>query len=213
MTSYPSQAIHDAESEQDAEGARPDSRPTAVLVRHGETPWSLALRHTGRTDVGLDPEGEAEAHRLAAVLRRWTFDRVMVSPLSRAQQTCRLAGYGEVAEVVADLAEWDYGDYEGRTTSDIRKERPGWQLWVDGVPGGETLAELATRADRVVATIRTGTGEVAVFSHGHLLRVLAARWVGLDPAAAALLALDAGGVCRLAWEHENRVINLWNSTS
>ncbi|MGH9132143.1 MAG: histidine phosphatase family protein, partial [Acidimicrobiales bacterium] len=138
---------------------------------------------------------------------------VMVSPLSRAQQTCRLAGYGEVAEVMADLAEWDYGDYEGRTTVDIWTERPGWQLWVDGVPRGETLAELAVRADRVVATIRAGTGEVAVFSHGHFLRVLASRWVGLGPECGALLALDAGGVCRLAWEHENPVINLWNSTS
>lgn len=192
--------------------AGPRSEPTAVLVRHGETPWSASLRHTGRSDIPLDAEGEAEAHRLAAGLRQWSFTRVLVSPLTRARQTCALAGFGDVAEVVPDLVEWDYGDYEGRTTADIKLERPSWSLWADGVPSGETLAELGMRADRVVVDIRAGGGEVAVFSHGHFLRVLAARWVGLGPEGGALLALDAGGVGRLGWEHENAVVTLWNLT-
>ncbi len=171
------------------------------------------MRHTGRTDIPLDAEGEAEAHRLAPVLRARPLDRVLTSPLSRARMTCQLAGYGDRAEVLDDLAEWDYGDYEGRTTEDIRAERPGWRLWRDGCPGGETLASLGARADRVIGDIRAGGGEVAVFSHGHMLRVLAARWVGLGPEGGALLALDAGAVSRLGWEHENSVITLWNSTS
>lgn len=190
-----------------------DPRPRAVLVRHGETAWSRTLRHTGRTDVPLDEEGKAEAKRLAAVLCRWSFSRVLVSPLSRARTTCSLAGYEESAEVLADLAEWDYGDYEGRTTVEIRIERPDWRLWRDGVPGGEPLAALAERADRVIENVRAGGGEVAVFSHGHFLRVMAARWVGLQASAGALLALDAGGVSALGWEHENAVITLWNLTS
>ncbi len=171
------------------------------------------MRHTGRTDVPLDAEGEAEAHRLAGVLGQWSFSRVLTSPLGRARATCALAGYGDVAEVVPDLAEWDYGDYEGRTTDDIRVDRPDWHLWRDGVPGGETLESLAERADRVIGDIRAGGGEVAVFSHGHFLRVLAARWVGLGPQGGALLALDAGAVSQLGWEHENAVVSLWNLTS
>lgn len=181
-----------------------------MLVRHGETAWSRTGRHTGRTDVPLDAEGEAEAHRAVGLLRRWTFAEVLTSPSVRALTTCRLAGLGDVAEVTPELVEWDYGDYEGLTTAQIRQRRPGWRLWVDGVEGGETMAELGARADRVVARVRACEGDVALFSHGHFLRVLAARWVGLGPAGGALLGLDAGAVSRLGWEHENPVVDLWN---
>lgn len=166
--------------------------PRAVLVRHGETAWSRALRHTGRTDVPLSSEGEGEARALAPALAGWSFALVLTSPLRRASDTCRLANLGQEVETCSDLVEWDYGSYEGRTTEDIRAERPGWWLWRDGVPTGETLDQLAERADRVVAGLRASPGDVAVFAHGHILRVLAARWVGLEPAAGAVLVLGAG---------------------
>jgi broad specificity phosphatase PhoE len=189
-----------------------EDRPRVVLVRHGQTEWSRTHRHTSTTDLPLEPEGEAEACRLAPLLARTRWARVLTSPLRRAVETCRLAGLGERAETCSELAEWSYGDYEGRTTSDIRRERPGWRLWTDGAPGGETPDQVAARVDRVIASIRGETGDVAVFAHGHVLRVLAARWVGLGPEGGACLALGAGRLSRLGWEHEEPVVELWNAS-
>ena len=167
--------------------ARPSSaiepgRHEVVLVRHGETDWSRDGRHTGRTDVPLNDRGRAEARALAGMLAGRSFALVLASPRSRALETCRLAGLGDRALVRDDLAEWDYGAYEGRTTDEIRAERPGWTLWRDGVDGGETLAQVGARADRLIPELELAGGDVVVFAHGHLLRVLAARWLGLEPA-------------------------------
>jgi probable phosphoglycerate mutase len=181
-----------------------------VLVRHGETEWSRAGRHTGRTDVPLDERGRAEARALAGMLRGRRFALVLTSPLSRAVESCRLAGLGGSAFVREDLVEWDYGEYEGRTTDEIRGERPGWSLWRDGVPEGETAAEVGTRADRVLTEVESAGGDVAVFAHGHLLRGLTARWLGLEPAAGRLLALDPATISVLGHEHEWRVLRAWN---
>lgn len=180
------------------------------LVRHGQTAWSRDHRHTGRTDVVLEPEGCDQARRMESVLASHDFALVLSSPLRRAMETCELAGLGSGAEPCLDLVEWDYGAYEGLTTTEIRRERPGWLLWRDGVPGGETAAQVAARADRVIATARAARGDVALFSHGHLLRVLAARWVGLGPEVGAGLALDAGALSILGWDRELAVIQRWN---
>jgi len=182
-----------------------------VVVRHGETAWSRDRRHTGRTDVPLLPEGEAQALELGRYLQAWRFGAVLVSPLVRARRTCELAGFGEEAVVEPDLAEWDYGAYEGRTSADISAERPGWSLWSDGVERGETLAGLGDRADRVVARARLFGGDVLVFGHGHALRVLAARWLGLDPGAGALFTLSPCGIGVLGWEHAAPVLCRWNA--
>ncbi len=187
--------------------ARP---PEVVLVRHGETPWTLAGKHTGRTDVPLTERGREEARALAGELRRRRFALVLPSPLARAEETCRLAGLGAVAARRADLREWDYGAYEGRTTIEIRKERPGWTLWRDGVQAGETAAEVGERADRVIADLRAAAGDAAVFAHGHVLRVLAVRWLGLEPEAGRLFALDPATVSVLGYERETPVIRMWN---
>ena len=184
-----------------------------VLVRHGATEWSRTGRHTGRTDVPLDEGGRAQAAALRARLAPMGVDRVLSSPLSRARTTCELAGLGERAEVVGDLVEWDYGAYEGLTTPEIREERPGWRLFRDGCPGGETPGEVGARADAlldVVARCPSGS-TVALFGHGHILRVLAARWLALDPAAGQLLALGAGSISVLGHEREQRVVETWNS--
>jgi broad specificity phosphatase PhoE len=165
-------------------------RHEVVLVRHGETDWSAAGKHTGRTDVPLNERGRREARGLAGMLAGRRFELVLTSPLSRAVETCRLAGLGDRALVRDELAEWDYGAYEGRTTAEIRMGRPGWSLWRDGVEGGETIAEVGARADRVLPELEAAGGDVAVFAHGHLLRVLAARWLGVEPDAGRLLALD-----------------------
>jgi broad specificity phosphatase PhoE len=185
--------------------------PEIVLVRHGETEWSRAGKHTGRTDVPLTDEGRAQAVALGATLRGLRFALVLTSPLSRALETCRLADLGEVAQERPDLMEWDYGAYEGRTTAEIREERPDWTLWRDGVPGGESAAEVGARADRVIAELRAAGGDAAVFAHGHLLRVLTARWLGLDPADGRLFALDTTTISVLGDEREAAVIRLWNS--
>ena len=185
-------------------------RREVVLVRHGETDWSRGGRHTGRTDVPLNDAGRARARALAARLARWDFALVLTSPLARAVETCELAGLGDRAHARGDLAEWDYGDYEGRTTPEIRAGRPGWSLWADGVPGGESAADVGVRADRVVAELEAAAGDVAVFAHGHLLRVLAARWMGLPPEAGRGLALDPAAISVLGWEHEWRVLRSWN---
>jgi broad specificity phosphatase PhoE len=184
--------------------------PEIVLVRHGETEWSRAGKHTGRTDVPLTEQGRREAEVVGAALRERQFELVLTSPLARAADTCRLAGFGDVAVRRDELREWDYGAYEGRRTVDIREERPGWTLWSDGVPEGETAAEVGARVDRVIAELRGLAGDAALFAHGHLLRVLTARWLGLEPTAGRLLALDAGTISVLGYERETPVIRLWN---
>ncbi|HUK95676.1 MAG TPA: histidine phosphatase family protein [Gaiellaceae bacterium] len=181
-----------------------------VLVRHGETEWSREGRHTGRTDIPLTEAGRQEAQAVGAALARHRFALVLTSPLARAAETCRLAGLGDAAEERDDLREWDYGAYEGRTTDEIRAERPGWSLWADGAPDGETAAEVGERADRVIAELRSVGGDVAVFAHGHLLRVVAARWLGLEPDAGRLFALDPATISILGYEREAPVIRLWN---
>ena len=181
-----------------------------VLVRHGETEWSRAGKHTGRTDIPLTERGRQEAQALAVELRGRRFALVLTSPLARAAETCRLAGLGDVAEPWEELMEWDYGAYEGRETIDIRKERPGWTLWGDGVPEGETIAQVQARVDRVIAELRSVAGDAAVFAHGHLLRVLAARWLGLEPAAGRLFALDPATISILGYEREAPVVQMWN---
>ena len=182
----------------------------AVLVRHGETAWTLSGQHTGRTDIPLTERGRRQALRLAPHLARHRFASVLSSPLSRAWETCRLAGLGARAEPSEDLLEWDYGDYEGCRTADIRAKRPGWTLWDDGVPNGETIDDVARRADRVVAVVREAEGDVALFSHGHMLRVLAARWVDLPPADGRRFSLAPGTLSRLGWEREIPVMVTWN---
>lgn len=183
-----------------------------MLVRHGDTEWTATGRHTGRTDIPLDGKGREEARRLADRLRSLgPFATVLTSPLSRSTDTCDLAGLGSVAKIDADLREWDYGDYEGRTTAEIRKERPGWSLWADGVPGGESINDVAGRAERVLLAARTGGGDALVFSHGHFLRVLAARWLELEPAAGRYFALDPATISILDHEREQPVLRLWNS--
>jgi broad specificity phosphatase PhoE len=186
------------------------TRPEVWLARHGETDWSAAGRHTGRTDVPLNDNGRAAAIRLGDVLAGQVFDLVLTSPLQRARDTCELAGFGALAQVDPDLREWDYGDYEGITTTEIRKQRPGWTAFADGCPGGETLAEVGARADRVIERVRSVEGRVVVFGHGHSLRVLAARWVELGPDGGARLALGTATISILGWEREVATINSWN---
>lgn len=181
-----------------------------VLVRHGETEWSRSGQHTGRTDIPLNDEGRRQAMLVGSRLRKCRFDLVLSSPRSRALETCDLAGFRDQVEVTDDLAEWDYGEYEGVRTADIRVERPGWLLWDDDAPGGETAEQVSARADRVIARVRSIEGDALAFSHGHLLRVLAARWLGQDGRAGRYYALDAGTISTLGWEREVAVITLWN---
>jgi len=187
-----------------------NSRPRAVLIRHGETAWSRDRRHTGRTDIPLTPLGEAQAAGLTDRLDSREFAEVLVSPLSRATETADLAGLGSV-EVTPDLVEWDYGDYEGRTTAAIHEDRPGWDLFTDGVPHGESLHQVAARVDRVIARIRVGSGDVACVAHAHLLRVLAVRWIGTEPEAARYLVLGPASISVLGWERDQPVIEHWNT--
>jgi probable phosphoglycerate mutase len=183
------------------------------LIRHGETAWSAAGRHTGRTDIALTPRGERQGERLRRRLGGHAFALVLTSPLRRARDTCRIAGYGDGARSDADLSEWDYGGYEGRTGAEIRIENPNWTLWDAGVPGGETAAEVGARVDRVLARALGTSGDVALFAHAHLLRVLAARWLSLAPAAGRSFALAAASVSVLGRESEQPVIALWNDVS
>jgi broad specificity phosphatase PhoE len=182
-----------------------------VLVRHGETEWSRDLRHTGRTDVPLTDVGRREAEQLRGALAGRTFVRVLTSPLERAAETCRLAGLGDSAETTDTLLEWDYGDYEGITTKQIRESRPGWFLWRDGCPGGETAADVGARVDPLVDELAALDGDVALFSHGHVLRVLTARWLTLSPESGALFALGTGTLSILGFERDVRVIRRWNA--
>ena len=182
-----------------------------VLVRHGETEWSRDHRHTGRTDVPLTAEGRRQAERLHDALAEWTFARVMTSPLRRALDTCRLAGYGDRAERSDALLEWDYGEYEGETTDRIRESRPGWNLWRDGSPGGESAADVGARVDPLVSELRESEGDVVLFAHGHVLRVLAARWVELPPEAGARFWLATATISVLGFERETAVFKRWNA--
>lgn len=182
----------------------------AFLVRHGTTEWSLSGQHTSRTDLALTAQGEEDARVLGRELAGIRFDAVWTSPMQRARQTCQLAGLGEAPKVVKDLMEWDYGSYEGLTTEEIHQSDPHWSIWFSGGPGGETTARLSTRADRVVKRLREEGGNIAVFSHGHLLRAVAARWVGLPVEWGRALALDAGSVSVLAYERETPVLASWN---
>ena len=189
------------------------TQPDVWLIRHGETEWSRSGRHTGRTDIALTDAGREAARALARRLAGTAFTAVLTSPLRRALDTCELAGLGRRAEPVDDLREWDYGDDEGRTTVEIRADRPGWTVWRDGCPGGETAADVGARADRVIGRLLAEAGPVAVFGHGHALRVLAARWTGLPPEAGAALALGTAALSRLGWEREQAVIEQWNLTA
>lgn len=179
-----------------------------VLVRHGETEWSRELKHTGRTDVPLTDEGEKQARRAGEALRNREFTRVLASPLRRAAETARLAGFEP--ELRDELMEWDYGDYEGRRTAEIREDVPGWTVWTHPVPNGETVDGVGRRVDRVLEEIRAAEDDVLVFAHGHTLRVLAARWLGLPPSDGRLFALDAGTVSIAGYEREQPVIRNWN---
>jgi probable phosphoglycerate mutase len=181
-----------------------------VLIRHGETEWSRTGRHTGRTDIPLTERGRREAQAVGAALRDRQFALVLTSPLERAAETCRLAGFGDRAVQRDELMEWDYGAYEGRKTVDIRQECPGWTLWRDGVPDGEKAAQVGARVDRMIAELRAVDGDALIFAHGHVLRVLAARWLGLEPEAGRLLALDPATISTLGYERETPVIRLWN---
>ena len=182
------------------------------LARHGETDWSRLGRHTGRTDVPLTDVGRDQAASLGERLRGRDFDLVLTSPLVRAAETARLAGFGDVVTEEPDLMEWDYGDLEGRLTIDIRDELPGWTIWRGPWPGGEAIDEVAARADRVIARIRAFDGDALVFGHGHLLRVLAARWLGLGPEAGGMLTLSTATISLLGWERGSPVIERWNET-
>jgi broad specificity phosphatase PhoE len=182
-----------------------------VLARHGETEWSRDLKHTGRTDIPLTDRGRAEAEQLGRALAGRSFARVQSSPLQRAVETCRLAGLGDQVELTGDLLEWDYGEYEGITTAEIRRERPDWKLWRDGCPGGETAADVGKRVDRVIAELRGLEGDAVLFAHGHVLRVLTARWLRLGPECGALFKLDTGTLSVLGFERETPVITRWNS--
>jgi probable phosphoglycerate mutase len=198
--------------------ARPDHvapapRPRVWLVRHGETEWARLGRHTGRTDIRLTGLGREQAIAVGARLAGRPFTLVLSSPLSRALDTARLGGFGDRVETTDDLLEWDYGADEGRTTAEIRAERPGWSIWGDGPKDGETIRHVATRVDRVVALARQQAGEVLVFAHGHVLRILAARWLGLAAPQGRVFALSTATLSILGWEREQPVIERWNDTT
>jgi probable phosphoglycerate mutase len=181
-----------------------------VLVRHGETEWSRDGRHTGRTDIALTDRGRALARRLAAELQNWSFSLVLTSPLKRAEETARLAGFGDQAQARPDLMEWNYGRYEGQTSAQIKAARPDWSLWRDGCPDGENAADVGHRVDRVIDELRRAGGDALLFAHGHVLRVLAARWLGQPPADGRLYALDTAALSILGYEHDDSVIRRWN---
>jgi broad specificity phosphatase PhoE len=186
--------------------------PEIYLVRHGQTAWALSGRHTGRSDIPLTPVGEENARRVGPRLAGIAFARVFTSPSLRARRTCELAGFAAMAKIDPDLAEWDYGQYEGLTSVEIHKNNPTWQALRDDAPGGESIAELTGRADRVVERLRAGADKTLVFSSGHFLRVLAARWLGFDAIAGQRFALGTGSVSILGYEHAlvDPVICLWN---
>ena len=191
-----------------------DSLPVVYLARHGETAWSLTGQHTGLTDLPLTERGRENARRLGERLRGLNFSKVFTSPLQRAAVTCELAGFGNIAERDPDLVEWNYGDYEGLRTVEIHARRPDWQLFRDGCPGGESPAQVGARADRVVKRLRDVNGNVLVFSSGHFLRTLAARWLGLEPATGRFFVLSTASLSALGYENalSQPVIKLWDDT-
>jgi len=191
-----------------------ETLPVIYLARHGETAWSITGQHTGTTDLPLTECGQRNARRLGERLKGLTFAAVFTSPLQRAAHTCELAGFGAQAKIDGDLSEWDYGQYEGRRTSEIHQERPEWQLFRDGCPGGESPADVAVRADQVINRIRAIDGDVLLFSSGHFLRTLAARWLGLEPLAGKYFFLGTASLSVLGYEHSRAqsVIRLWDDT-
>ena len=189
-----------------------DALPVVYLARHGETAWTISRQHTGVTDLPLTAQGEAEAVRLGERLQGLRVAAVLTSPLSRAVRTCELAGFGSLAKVEPDLLEWNYGTYEGRTSADIHAERPDWQLFRDGCPGGESPDQIGARADRVARRVRAIEGDVLLFSSGHFLRVFAARWLGLPPGAGRYFVLGTASLSAVGYEHDRSdpAIRLWN---
>jgi broad specificity phosphatase PhoE len=187
-----------------------ESSPEIVTVRHGETEWSRALKHTGRTDVPLTDAGRTQADRLGAALAGRSFSMVLSSPLGRAVETCERAGYARHAEMVSDLREWDYGEYEGLTTAEVREQIGGWTIWTHEVHGGESVEEVGKRVDGLIERISAAPGDVVLFAHGHILRVMAARWLGLPAAEGRLFRLDTATISTLGFERETRVIRRWN---
>lgn len=181
-----------------------------LIVRHGETEWSLSGQHTSRTDLPLVGEGRRRAQEIGSELAGREFALVLCSPLLRARETCELAGLGDQAELTDDLREWDYGEYEGLTTPQIRETDPDWSLWRDGCPGGEQPAQVGARADRAIERLRVDDGDALAFAHGHIFRVLTARWLQMEPAAGARFALRPGAICSLGYERETEVLLLWN---
>ena len=184
------------------------------LARHGETAWTLSGQHTGTTDLPLTEHGEQNAVRLGERLKGLTFAKVFTSPLQRARKTCEIAGFGAVTQVEPDLVEWNYGDYEGLTSAQVHATRPDWKLFRDGCPGGESVTQIGARADRVIARVRAIQGDVLLFSSGHILRVLGARWLGMDVSAGQCLLLSTASLSQLGYEHDvsEPVIRLWNDT-
>ncbi len=191
-----------------------DVLPIVYLARHGETVWSLSGQHTGVTDLPLIEKGEQDARKLGERLRGVTIAKAFTSPLKRATRTCELAGFGAAAAIDPDLVEWNYGKYEGRTSAEIHAERPDWDLFRDGCPDGETPAQIGARADRVVSRVRAVPGNVLLFSSGHILRVLASRWLGIEPGGARYFLLSTASLSELSYEHDRSrpVIRLWNDT-
>lgn len=188
-----------------------EERHKVVIARHGETEWSQAWKHTSYTDVPLTENGRDRAKSLAPEMKKWKFSLVLSSPLIRALETCRIAGLGDQAELEPDLVEWNYGAYEGITTAEIRKTVPGWTVFSHPSPGGETAEEVAQRVDRVIARARNAGGDVALFAHGHVLRVLTARWLGLDPRMGKHFILSTGTISVLGWERDTPALELWNA--
>ncbi|MBV8631888.1 MAG: histidine phosphatase family protein [Silvibacterium sp.] len=186
--------------------------PMLYLARHGDTAWTVSGQHTGRTDLPLLPQGEENARRLGERLKGLSFAKIYTSPLQRATRTCELAGFGAIAETDPDLMEWDYGQYEGLKRAEILKQHPDWQLFRDGCPGGESAVQVGERADRVIARVRAAQGNVLLFSSGHLLRTLCARWLGLDPAGGRFFILSTASLSLLGYEHDlsEPVVRLWN---
>jgi len=192
-----------------------DNLPIVYLARHGETAWTISGQHTGLTDLPLTERGERTARRLGERLKGLKFAKVLTSPLQRAARTCELAGFKSVAEVERDLVEWDYGEYEGRRTAEIRAERPGWELFRDGAPGGESPKQVSERADRIVRRVRAVSGDVLIFTSGHFMRVLAVRWLGLEPTVnCKFFMLSTASLSALGYEHDlsRPVVRLWNET-
>lgn len=189
-----------------------DSERYLVLLRHGQTEWTISRRHTGRSDIPLTDQGRMEARAAGERLAGFRFERVVTSPLARAVETCELAGFGEGAGADPALAEWDYGEYEGLTTAEIQESKPGWSLFRDGCPGGESAAGVGARVEPLVEAARQGEGNWLFVAHGHVLRVVGARWVGLPPEDGVMLNLGTAAVCLLGFEHNRPVITLWNET-